>query len=186
MKIPNSWNLFKGGSWSPIDQLIQLVLDQAKARGLPPEAVQQITYMCRDLARTHREFRERLHQPADPENTARIERLFESAVVAGYWLGSESPDPMFVIPQKSRTAKATKVRTQGWEEPLERALKEIVWANPYAANKVIILQVRAEMDKQRVTIPEKDGFLLKRIRPHREVAQDDYRERQRDKRSGTT
>jgi hypothetical protein len=102
------------------------------------------------------------------------------AVWGGYILGSISPDPGHLTKQTSRTAKATKARAQGWEEPLERTLKEIVWADPYAADKVIIQQVRAEMKKQRVKIPEKDWFLLKRIRPHREVAQDDYRERQRE------
>lgn len=179
MRVPDSRDVFNGDNRSIIAKSIQLTLDQAKARGTLAMAAEHLKVFHKQLTEAHREFKETLLQPAGPKTTARIELLFELTVLQGYWLGSASPDPQFVIKQKDRTAKANKARAQGWEEPVEKAIRKIVQDDPYADYKTIIRQVRDEMKRRRVKIPEDDAFLRKRIRPHRNLMQEDYEAQQR-------
>ena len=184
MRVPNSRDVFNGDNRSIIEKLIQLTLDQTKARGVPTTATEHLKVSHKQLTEAHRQFRETWLRPAGPKTTARIELLFELAVLQGYWLGSASPDPQFVTKQKDRTDEATKARAQGWEKQIEKAIAQAFETmDPDTPNKTVISYVRDEMKRLKVKIPEAkgdpDSFLRKRIQPHREVAQEDHRERQR-------
>jgi hypothetical protein len=156
-----------------IDVLIQVTLDQTKARGSPVD--NELKRIHRDLTATHRKFNDKLTQLADPESTRHIEFLFELAILDAYLLGSKSPEPSRNERNSARITKAMAARAAGWEKPVEEAIAQAFKTmDPDTPNKVIIDYVRDEMKRRKIKIPEPkgdpDSFLRKRIQPHRERA----------------
>jgi hypothetical protein len=170
--ISNSARRDMGGI---VEDLIELTSDQAKARRLP---VDDLERYHGDLYRYYSEFNDLLHHigehhQLDPDTAETLRLNVECAILEAYLLGSASPDPRCRDGQK-RIAKALAARKKGWEEPVEKAIVQAFKAaSPIIPkDKEIIRAVREEMKKQGIKISDKDGFLLKRIQPHRKRAAD--------------
>jgi hypothetical protein len=159
-----------------VENLLQCTVDQAKARGLPTRDLERQHTQLREV---NREFRDLLHRAdnTDPKLISRIQFLFDSAIIAAYFLGSSSPDPNSSTGRagKKRTGKALAARKKDWEEVLEKAIaRAFSAASPpdhSPEDKDIIRAVHAEMDTQGIRLPIKDEALRKRIRPHRKRAE---------------
>jgi hypothetical protein len=179
-RVPNCLSAITNLDQNTVENLIQLTLAQAKARGQPIKDLEERHHS--GLRTTYREFEELLQQaitsgsipsPSSAFSSSsllgsfEIEVLFRQLIFSVYLLGSSSPDPAHRDGRK-RTAKAMKIRKKGWEEPVEKAIAQAFkMASPnLPEDKDIIKVVHAEMDRLGIKLA-----LRKRIRPHRKYAE---------------
>jgi hypothetical protein len=183
-RVPNCMNAICNLDRNTVENLIQLTLDQAKARGQP---IKDLEGYHSDLRTEYREFEESLYQavasgkPSPHALPSRcllgsweIEVLFRQLIFSAYLLGSSSPDPGRRGGRK-RIAKAMESRKKGWEEPVEKAIAEAFKAaRPnFPEDKEIIKMVHHEMERLGIELTAADEALRKRIRPHRKDAERD-------------
>jgi hypothetical protein len=134
-----------------IEHLIQLTLDQAKARGLAGDDLKDIRRSHDQLRKSLGELKDLLFGPPDSTTAQRIIFTFELATILAYVLRSESPLPKWEPIDRTRVEKALKARTQGWEKPVEEAIAEAFKTmEPDTSNDIIIRYVRAEMKRRKI------------------------------------
>ena len=181
-QVPNCMGAICNMDQNTVENLIQLTLAQAKARGQP---IKDLEERHSELRTKYREFEELLHQAItsgsipSPSSyfswsllgSTEIELLFRQLIFLTYQLGSASPDPG--QRDRKRTAKAMKSRKKGWEEPVEEAIaRAFKAAGPnLPEDKDIIKMVHGEMDRLGIELTAGDEALRKRIRPHRKRAE---------------
>ncbi len=171
-------NLFQ----SPVENLIQLTLDQAKARGQSPKELEKDHSRLRTAYRLFDDYleagyRARLNpapftSPSALFGNGETELYFRELIYTAYLLGSASPEPNRIKGLK-RVDKALKKRKKGWEEALDEAIALTFKAAApvFPKDKEIIRTVEAEMKSQGYkTLPIKDDALRKRIQRHRQRA----------------
>jgi hypothetical protein len=151
----------------PMEALIVDIADRAQYRGMSGERDMLLQFYLGVLRGVCHNIRQSL-VPAPGKDEYDLNEALFSVARLGYLLGSLCPDKMIT---EDLTKSAMAARAEGWEEPLEKAIKEIVQTDPNVAYKIIIRQVRAEMKRQRIKMRVGDEALRKRIRPHKEWAQ---------------
>jgi hypothetical protein len=196
-RVPSHMSVVRKLDQNAVEILIQLTLDQAKARGHP---ISDLEGYYDDLRVIYRDFEESLRRimasgsPSHPTfsfwllGDREIDRDFRNLIFLAYLLGSSSPDPYtkkgFV--EWKRTAKAIKARKKGWEEPVEEVIaRAFEAAGPnFPEDKDIFKMVHDEMDRRGIKITVGDEALRKRIRPHRKDAERDAEIRSKASRGG--
>jgi hypothetical protein len=176
-----------------VESLIQLTLNQAKARGHP---ISDLEGYHSDLRVIYRDFEDSLRRtiasagpfPSWLLGDRIIDRDFRRLIFLAYLLGSSSPDPTTKkgFAEWKRTTKAMEARKKGWEEPVEKAIAQVFEAaRPnFPDDKDIIKMVHDEMDRRGIKITVGDEALRKRIRPHRKDAERDAEIRSKASRGG--
>jgi hypothetical protein len=182
-QVPNCMSAISNLDQNTVENLIQLTLAQAKARGQP---IKDLEKRHSELRTKYREFEELLHRAITSGSipspspyfssssfllgSCGIELLFRQLIFLTYQLGSSSPEPGR---GRKRTAEAMKIRKKGWEEPVEDAIaRAFKAAGPnLPEDKDIIKMVHDEMDRLGIELTAGDEALRKRIRPHRKYAE---------------
>lgn len=181
-RVPSLMHYKSNLDQSPVENLIQLTLDQAKARGQSPKELERDHSRLRTVYRLFEDFLKagyHLRRSPSPFNSSswlfgngETELYFRELIYTAYLLGSASPEPNSIKGLK-RVAEALKTRKKEWEEALDEAIALAFKAAApvFPKDKDIIRAVEAEMKSQGYEkLPIKDDALRKRIQRHRKHA----------------
>ena len=158
-RVPSLMDYISNLNQNPVENLIQLTLDQAKARGQPIKELEREPQRVKDgVSRVRRLAESRPLPPTVPPSPLRFifvaylgagkpNSYFRKLIYMAYLLGSASPKPNSIKGLK-RVAEALKSRKKGWEEPVEEAMLAFKAAGPnFPEDKDIIKMVHGEMDR---------------------------------------